>query len=87
MEPYLALDACCHLIHAALQNNTTLENNKFGHYRNLTLYVAMITMDIMPKFKKYNSVNTPFTIWSSPTSLAATQGILVSFFSSSYWYA
>jgi len=28
-----------------------------------------------------------FQIWALPTSLAVTKGILVSFFSSAYWYA
>ncbi len=37
----------------------------------------------------YNSEGEPlgFKIWAFPTSLAVTEGILVSFFSSAYWYA
>ena len=37
----------------------------------------------------YNSHRKPvrFQIWAIPASLAVTKGILVSFFSSAYWYA
>ena len=45
---------------------------------------------IRKRFSKlqFGGLNTPrFKIWAFPTSLAVTMGILVSFFSSAYWYA
>ena len=38
--------------------------------------------------RDYNAdISASFQIWAIPASLAVTKGILVSFFSSAYWYA
>ncbi len=96
---YLALDGVYHLICAAISNNTTQE---YSH-DSTRLTITGLTPSMGPQSygfidshvgqREYPYATFPnrFTLrdsaWAFPCSLAVTGGILVSFFSSAYWYA
>jgi len=83
---YLALDRHNHPLHAALPNNTTLLPSKPA-YGYLPLYVRT-SHALQPAINTHNFTQRfrtmQITIRAHPSSLAATTGILVSFFSSLY---
>ena len=95
---YLALEEVYLPIRAAVPNNPTLRipayGKSFANYGVITLYDhpfqgVMRRFILLPKSLDYNSMigNHRFTIWAFACSLAVTEAILVSFFSSAYWYA
>jgi len=63
-------------------------------YGILTLYDVFFQRTFINAFHENVSINynserksLGFKIWAFPGSFAITEGILVSFFSSAYWYA
>ena len=99
-RPYLALDGIYHPIWAAFPNNSTLRKRITMHIRHLIKYGILTLYDIVFQqiFIRASADNTSLDYnsdskrarlqsWAFPTSLAVTRGILVSFFSSAYWYA
>jgi hypothetical protein len=98
---YLALDGIYHPFWAAFPNNSTLRERITKalviHVRDgiLTLYDALFQETCTWSSAESTSLDynsdgqktTRFQIWAFPASLAVTRGILVSFFSSAYWYA
>ena len=98
---YLALDGIYHPFWAAFPNNSTLWEHTHivlvVHVKDgiLTLYDAPFqktctrssTGNTSLDYNSEQSKTARFQIWALPASLAVTRGILVSFFSSAYWYA
>ena len=96
---YLALEEVYLPFRAAIPNNPTLWKSCYGWvlfvYRAFTFYSVLFQgtcksdQSLRNPSLDYNS--TPlwegFSIWAFACSLAATGAILVSFFSSAYWYA
>jgi hypothetical protein len=97
---YLALDGIYHPFRAAFPNNSTRREHttkalvvcaKDGI---VTLYDVLFQETYAQASAGSTSLNynsdgrtARFQIWAFPSSLAVTKGILVSFFSSAYWYA
>ena len=96
---YLALDGIYHPFWAAFPNNSTLRkcitkrqgvHIKYGVFTLYDmLFQATCTWSCAENISRdYNAdIAASFQIWAHPASLAVTRGILVSFFSSAYWYA
>ena len=97
---YLALDGIYHPFWAAFPNNSTLRKciTKLralqAMYGIITLYDALFQgtwawSEAENTSWDYNAdaKDASFQSWALPSSLAVTRGILVSFFSSAYWYA
>ena len=95
---YLALDEVYHPLWAAFPNNSTLWEclvcplyiAQTGFSPSVMVHSRTLVQCSMCDNTSldYNSgLSARFQIWALPTSLAVTTGILVSFFSSAYWYA
>ena len=98
---YLALDEIYHPFRAAFPNNPTLwkcitwqrhDEPKTGFSPSLMphskeTWTHMVTENTSSNYNSGRSKPPRFQIWAFPCSLAVTGGILVSFFSSAYWYA
>ena len=96
---YLALEEIYLPIWAAFPNNSTLRGRLTCHRSSaqtgFSPSVMLHSRRLGPNpFDEnaswtYNSEHKVpgFQIWADPASLAVTEGILVSFFSSAYWYA
>lgn len=92
---YLALDGVYHLIRAAVPSNSTLQRSNARHLLKARTGVSPSSLYLSRKLcrEKVPNVTTHkpqfgaveqhrFTSWALPTSVALTEGILVSFFSS-----
>ena len=96
---YLALEEVYLPFRAAIPNNPTLWKHSLdlwvADYGVFTLYDVLFqgTYATHSHFRTppldYNSITSwyGFSLWAFACSLAATGAILVSFFSSAYWYA
>ena len=95
---YLALEEVYLPFRAAIPNNPTLRNRSYGQASPTTgLSPSMTSCSkelmrdpcLLRESLDYNSLTMcrGFTLWAFACSLAATGAILVSFFSSAYWYA
>ena len=97
---YLALDGIYHPFWAAFPNNSTRRKCITEHWLSYQArdchplwYPVPRDLDTVQHGKHFyrlqlgQSKTARFQIWAFPASLAATRGILVSFFSSAYWYA
>ena len=98
LVPYLALDGVYHPFWAAFPNNPTLWKRIVWLMRAVSRGSHPLWRSVPSNLDRtltenasrdYNSVYEAhrFQIWALPASLAVTRGILVSFFSSAYWYA
>ena len=97
---YLALDGTHHPFWAAFPNNST-RRRRITEHRSLCQvrdyhplwYPVPRDLDTVRHGKRLyrlqlgRTEHARFQIWALPGSLAVTRGILVSFFSSAYWYA
>ncbi len=91
---YLALDGVYHPIHAAISSNATLrpltKAQTKHEYGAITLFGVPFQRTFSSRFyapttfrlQRTCSEDRSFSAWANPPSLAATKGILVSFYSS-----
>lgn len=97
---YLALDGIYHPFWAAFPNNSTRRKCITEHRWSYQVrdchplwYPIPRDLDMVRHGKHFyrlqlgQSKTARLQIWAFPASLAVTRGILVSFFSSAYWYA
>ena len=97
---YLALDGIYHPFRAAFPNNSTRRKCITEHRESCQArdchplwYPIPRDLDTVRHRKHFYRLqlgrlkDARLQIWALPASLAATKGILVSFFSSAYWYA
>jgi len=97
---YLALDGIYHPFRAAFPNNSTRWERITEHRLSRQVrdchplwYSIPRDLDAVRRGKRLYRLqlgrlkDARFQIWAHPGSLAVTKGILVSFFSSAYWYA
>lgn len=97
---YLALDGVYHPFCATLPSNATRRKRITEHWWSCQVrdchplwYPIPRDLDTVQHGKRFCRLqlgrpeDARFQIWALPGSLAVTKGILVSFFSSAYWYA
>ena len=97
---YLALDGIYHPFRAAFPNNSTHWERIQKYWESMPETGLSPSMMLFSKRLVHGPTLIPlleittqtawtvrFKIWALPSSLAVTKGILVSFFSSAYWYA
>jgi hypothetical protein len=97
---YSALDETYHPFWAAFPNNPTrwkriTKVERLESKTGFSPSMIPCSKGVLPKFLRKTLLHSTilsgephrFQIWALPASLAVTRGILVSFFSSAYWYA
>ena len=93
---YLALEEVYLPFRAAFPSNPTHWKHTYEHFfakhGSITLYANPVPWTYARNVSSVNFYRLQFclhrfTLWADASSLAATKAILVSFFSSAYWYA